>query len=85
MQVHNGAAQIAAAKGISLGAAHEQILLAHSRAYTEYVQEKIDATGHPGSSASKAYSESIQRLLAQGSDVPPKLLLRTNVLDAVGR
>ena len=79
--IMSAATGLAASKGIPIGAAYERILRANPGGYAAYVQEKLDATAAPGTSASKAYAEQIQRMLESGG--PGEILLRSNVGDAV--
>lgn len=77
-----GPQRLAREKNISIGAATELLLRANPQAYEQYVQEKLDATGIPGSSTAKAYAEQIQRLLSQAAGKRQEILLRANTGDA---
>jgi ClpP class serine protease len=76
--------QIQTTHRVSLGKATEILMTQNPRLYESYRQEKLDNTASPGTSAARAYSAAVERILMEssGSGIIPQRLLHTNQGDA---
>jgi hypothetical protein len=77
--------QVQANHRVSLGKATEILLAQNPRLYESYRQEKLDNTASPGTTAARAYSAAVERILMESSrsGIIPQRLLHTNQGDAV--